>query len=71
MDLQKKIYNFILDFWKLIKLYTPYPKKEDIKAWDKLVDDSTGMLKKYDDGSREYVFFKNLVFAWFDYIGKE
>lgn len=71
MDLQKKIYNFILDFWKHIKLYTPYPNKDDIPAWDKLTDDSMDLLKKYDDGSKEYRFFKGLMWVWFDYIGKE
>ena len=71
MDLQKKIYNYILDFWKLIKLYTPAPDKDDIAKWDKLTEDAGTMLKKYEDGTREYKFFKNLLFAWFDYIGKE
>lgn len=71
MDLQRKIYNYILDFWKLIKQYTPYPSKDDISAWDKLQDDAGEMLKKYEDGTKEYKFFKSLLFTWFDYIGKE
>lgn len=71
MELQKKIYNFILDFWKLIKFYTPYPKKDDVKAWDKLIADSESVIKKHSTGTAEDKFFKDLVFAWFDYIGKE
>lgn len=71
MELQKKIYNFILDFWKLVKQYTPRPDKDDIATWDKLTDESTKMLKRYEDGTKEYKFFKSLLFAWFDYIGKE
>ena len=70
MELQKKIYNFILDYWKLVKSYTPYPKKEDTAAWDKLINDSEAVLKKHSDGSPEDKFFKGLIFAWFDYIGR-
>ena len=70
MDLQKKIYNFILDYWKLIKAYTPKPDINDTKTWDELVAEAEKMLKKYDDGSKEYKFFKALVFTWFDYMGK-
>ena len=69
MELQKKIYNFILDFWKLVKKYTPPPKQEDQKAWDTLVNESTELVHKHETGTREDKFFRELVFVWFDYIG--
>lgn len=71
MELQKKIYNYILDFWKLIKQYTPYPNKDDTEAWIKLIKDSEEMLKKHESGTKEDKFFRELLFTWFDYIGKE
>lgn len=70
MDLQRKLYNFIYEYWKLVKQYTPYPSNENIEAWDKLIEEAGAMLNRYNDGSIEYSFFKGLVFAWFDYIGK-
>ena len=57
MELQKKIYNFILDYWKLIKAYTPKPADDDIDRWDKLVEDAGKLSDKYKDDSREYQFF--------------
>lgn len=67
MDLQKKLYSFLYEYWKLIKQYTPIPNNEDMPAWDKLIEEAEDMLKRYDDGSVEYDFFKGLVFTWFDY----
>lgn len=70
MDLQKKIYGFILDYWKLIKKWTPRPSEYDIDAWDRLVDDADALHKKYMDNSREYQFFKDLIILWLRYVGK-
>ena len=70
MDLQKKLYGFIYEYWKLVKQYTPHPSNDDIEAWDKLVEEASAMLSRYNDGSIEYSFYKALVFAWFDYVGK-
>ena len=71
MDLQKKIYNFILDYWKLVKKYTPRPKDEDITTWEQMIDDVDELSKKYKDGSREYDFFKGLIVLWLRYVGKD
>lgn len=71
MELQKKIYNFILDFWKLVKTYTPPPKQENIPKWDELMAEADDVLKKHKTKTKEDTFFKALMFAWFDYIGKE
>lgn len=71
MELQKKIYNFILDFWKLVKKYTPKPNVDDIKVWDELLAESKEMLEKHKDDTPEYQLFKEWLFVWFDYIGKE
>ncbi len=70
MDLQRKIYSFLDEYWKLIKRYTPQPSNDDIEAWDKLLDEAGAMLNRYNDGSTEYSFLKELMFTWFDYIGK-
>ena len=71
MELQKKLYGFLYEYWKLVKRYTPYPSNDDIEAWDKLIEEASDMLKQFNDGSREYDYFKALLFTWFDYIGKE
>lgn len=71
MELQKKIYNFILDYWKLIKAYTPKPKDDDIAAWDKLVEDADALHKKYKDDTKEYQFFKGMIVLWLRYVGKD
>lgn len=70
MELKKKIYDFILDYWQLIKKYTPRPEQDDTKVWDDLLEDAEEVLKKHKDDSREYQFFKVLILAWFDYLGK-
>lgn len=70
MDLQKKIYNFILDYWKLIKEYTPRPA-EDSEKWEKILEDVDKLGKKYKDDSREYQFFYQLLFLWLRYMGRE
>ena len=69
MDLQKKIYNFILDFWKLVKFYTPAPPRDDIAKWDELLDQSLKMIDKHKTGTKEDKLFKDIVFAWHDYVG--
>ena len=71
MDLQKKIYNFILDYWKLIKKYTPKPKEDDMAAWDRLVEDTDKLYEKYKGDTRESLFFKDLILLWLRYVGKE
>lgn len=70
MDLQKKIYNFILEYWKLVKKYAPPPKQTDLDGWDKVVDESDALFKKYDDGSKESKFFRQLIVVWLEYVGK-
>ena len=70
MELQKKIYNFILEYWKMVKKYTPPPKQADTKAWDAIVDEADALAKKYDDGTRESKFFRTLIVEWLAYIGK-
>lgn len=70
MDLQKKIYNFILDYWKLIKQYTPRPE-EDSDKWEKILDDVDKLSNKYKDETREYLFFKNMLLLWLNYMGRE
>lgn len=71
MDLQKKIYNFILDYWKLIKEYTPRPAEDDFARWEKILEDEAKLRKKYEDDSKEYQFFKNMLFLWLRYMGRE
>ena len=69
MDLQKKIYNFILDFWKLIKKYTPRPKQSEQKVWNELTNEAEKLIQKHNDGSPEWVMFKKMMVVWLDYTG--
>lgn len=71
MELQKKIYNFILDYWKLIKEYTPRPAEDDTERWEKILEDVDALGKKYKDDSREYQFFYQMLFLWLRYMGRE
>jgi hypothetical protein len=71
MELQKKIYNFILDYWKLIKAWTPRPDDNDLDKWEKILEDVDKVNKKYMDGSKEYEFFKRLLLTWLEYMGKD
>ena len=68
MDLQKKIYNFILDFWKLIKRYTPRPKQEDQKVFAEITDEIEKLNKAHDDKSPEAQMFKKMMVVWMDYL---
>lgn len=70
MDLQRKIYNFILEYWKLVKKYTPPPKQTDLDAWDAVIDETDALFKKHDDGSKESKFFRQLIVVWLEYVGK-
>lgn len=71
MELQKKIYNFILDYWKLIKAWTPRPDDNDLDKWEKILEDVDKVNKKYMDDSKEYEFFKRLLLTWLEYMGKD
>lgn len=71
MDLQKKIYNFILEYWKLIKKYTPPPKQDNNAMWDAIVNEATELSKKHEDGSKEAFFFRKLIVDWLEYIGRK
>lgn len=55
----------------MVKTYTPPPEQENIPKWDELMAEADDVLKKHKTGTKEDTFFKALMFAWFDYIGKE
>lgn len=69
MELQKKFYNFILAYWKLIKKYTPPPKQSD-DCWDVLAEEATQLSKQYEDGSKESKLFTKLIVDWLNYLGE-
>ena len=43
MELEKQLYNFILDFWRLVKKYAKQPSSAE--AWDELLRESDGCTR--------------------------
>lgn len=66
MELEKQLYNFFLDFWRLVKKYAKQPSSAE--AWDELLRESDELNRKHDRGNAEGRFYKNCILAWYEYL---
>ena len=65
--MDRVIYGFILEYWKLVKQYSiDLPK--DQNEWDILLKQSEDIYKRHDNGKSEGRFFKRLILDWYDYL---
>ena len=67
---KEKIWNFVKEYWEFIKKCYPLPKQTDLDAWEKIVDESEYLFKKWDDKDKFGTFVSHVIVAWLEYIGK-
>lgn len=67
---KEKIWIFIKEYWDFIKKCYPLPKQDDNDGWDKIVNESDELYKKWDDGKNFGKFVRGIIVAWLEYIGK-
>lgn len=63
-----KLYNFIKEFWFLIKMFIEIPPNNDQDAWDYMVDQAGALEKKYRSDDAEGKFVTACVVAWLSYL---
>lgn len=65
------MYDFISDFWKIIKKYAELPT--DQTEWDQLTDEASELTRKYRQqagDTPETRFFRKCVVDWLEYISE-
>lgn len=69
-DRIKVIYDFISDFWKIIKKYAELPDNDD--EWEHLIYEAGELDKKYNKagGSPESRLFTRLIVDWMEYLNE-
>lgn len=67
---KEKIWTFIKEYWDFIKKCYPLPKQEDQEGWDKIVDESDALHKKWEDNDLFGKFVRQVIVAWLEYIGR-
>ena len=68
MDRVMRIYNFIKEFWPLIKKNINVPPDSDEQGWYSLIDQANNLYEKHKSDDPEGRFFKNCILAWLDYL---
>ena len=67
---KEKIWTFIKEYWDFIKKCYPLPKQEDLDGWERLVEESDALHKKWDDKDLFGKFVRQVIVAWLEYIGR-
>ena len=68
MDRKLKIYNFIKDFWNIIKKYIDVPADKEDAAWMTILNESEDLSWKYKSKDPEGIFIKDCITAWMKYL---
>ena len=63
----RNIYNFINQFWKIIK-HTEIPPQSDREAWDKVLEDATELTIKHQTSDPLDVMFRVWVASYLQYM---
>ena len=66
----REIYSFINDFWKVIRENAVIPDNNDDKAWEKIVDTSERLARKYKYDTAEGRFIGACIMAWLSYLNE-
>lgn len=66
----KILYDFISDFWKIIKKYAALPNNDD--EWYALINEAEDLNKKYNGtgGSPEGRFVTKCLVEWMSYLNE-
>ena len=70
MDRKLKIYNFIKDFWNVIKKYIDVPDNKEDAAWMQIIDEAEDLNQKYKGEDPEGQFVKDCIVAWMAYLNR-
>ena len=70
MERTKKLYEFIKEFWLLIKKYIDVPSDKEYAAWMQIIDEAEDLNKKYKGDDPEGLFVKDCIVAWMAYLNR-
>lgn len=67
MEEAKQIYDFILEFWRLVKKYVEHPpiNQED---WDWLIQEGEQLRRDHNTDEGSDILHKGMILAWYDYL---
>ena len=68
MDRKTRIFNFIQDYWNIIKKYIDVPDDKEDAAWMVILDESENLNQKYKSEDPEGIFFKDCIVVWMKYL---
>lgn len=63
-----KLYNFIKDFWYLIKLFIEIPPNDDQESWGDMIAQASRLNKQYSSDDAEGQFIRDCIQAWLNYL---
>lgn len=68
MNIEKQLYSFFVDFWRLVKKYATLPDTEE--AWGNLIDEASALNTKHNAGTAEGHFYTACIMAWYEYLSE-
>ena len=68
MNLERQLYSFFVDFWRLVKKYAKQPATDN--EWDNLLEEAETLYCRYNTGTAEGFLYKGCVMAWLNYLNK-
>ena len=68
MERKVRIYNFIKEFWNLVKSWIEVPSQSDSEGWEQVLSDSEKLKPYYSEDNAEGRFFRKMVVDWMEYL---
>ena len=66
MNIEKQLYSFFLDFWRLVKKYAKQPDTEE--EWENLTTEASALSSKHNNGKAEGRFYRACIVTWLEYM---
>ena len=66
MNIEKQLYSFFVDFWRLVKKYATQPDTEE--EWKNLTDEASALHSKHNNEKAEGRFYRACIVTWLEYI---
>jgi len=70
MNRTMRLYNFMKEFWLLVKKYVDVPDNKEDAAWMQIIDEAEDLNKKYKGDDAEGQFVKDCIVAWMAYLNR-
>ena len=68
MERKVRIYNFIRQFWDIVKSWIEVPSQNDSEGWEAILTDSEKLKPYYSEDTAEGRFFRKVVVDWMEYL---